>query len=76
MQSIHPLAAWRNANRMTQVALAEKLGSTRWTINSIETGRRRPSFALADAINRVTDGEVTANDFLAVTAPAPERIAS
>ena len=60
MDTKHPLAAWRDAQDppMTQEALAEKCGVTRWTINSLETGRRKPSVALINRVATVTAGAI------------------
>ena len=56
----HPLATWREAQPepLTQKAFAELVGCDRWTINSIETGRRRASRDLASSIIKATDGAV------------------
>lgn len=43
----------RNGQGLTQEQLAERLGVSRQTVNSIETGRHDPSLALAFAIARV-----------------------
>lgn len=66
----HPLATWREAQTppVTQEGFAERIDTTRWTINSIETGRRRAGQALATAIVKATDGSVT-RDMLAEWEP-------
>lgn len=55
----HPLATWREAQNLTQEAFADRVGSTRWTINSIETGRRRAGRELAATIIKATDYQVS-----------------
>jgi DNA-binding XRE family transcriptional regulator len=57
----HPLAAWREGAGLTQTALATDLGVSRWTVNSIETGRREASLALVERIVARTDRAVTAD---------------
>ncbi len=68
----HPITDWREANGKSQADLADALRVTRWTINSIEVGRRTPSMQLAKAIAAHTGLSLEA-----VTAPAPkaERVA-
>jgi DNA-binding XRE family transcriptional regulator len=52
----HPLAEWREnqPEPLTQEDLRVKLGVGRWTINSIEKGRRKPSITLARKIEDLT----------------------
>lgn len=64
----HPLATWRKLKDLTQEELGEKLGVSRWMVNRLETGRRRPSWNLAARINSLTAGKVTANDFASLEA--------
>ena len=52
--SKHPIALWRKEHGKSQADLAEALGVTRWTINSIEVGRRTPSLALAKRLAHTT----------------------
>jgi putative transcriptional regulator len=46
------LRALRSANGLSQAALAEAMGVSRQTINSIETDRYTPSLPLAIALAR------------------------
>lgn len=46
------LPALRSEHRLTQADLAQRLGVSRQTINSIETGRFEPSLTLALRIAR------------------------
>lgn len=52
----HPLAAWREAQTppVSQGDFAKGVHVGRWTINSIETGRRKPSPKLARELERHT----------------------
>lgn len=60
MTDKHPLALWREAQDppMTQEVLAKRVGTSRWTINSIETGRRKPGRDLIVNIVRVTGNSI------------------
>ena len=60
MSQKHPLAVWRETQvpPVTQEALAARLGTSRWTINSIETGRRMPGRDLIVKIARETGNAV------------------
>lgn len=60
----HPLAAFREKSGLTQDALAKRLGVSRWYVNRLEKRERSPSFKVVERIMELTDGEVTANDFL------------
>ena len=54
MEEIHPLTKWRATKGLTQHEAGAELGVTRWTINSIEVGRRNPSLELAKQISAAT----------------------
>lgn len=63
------LKAWReeqgeNGQKMTQEALAGLLGYTPEMVCMIENGKARPSLAKLLEIQKVTGGQVTADDFL------------
>lgn len=60
----HPLATWREAQEppLTQADLARTVGVTRWTINSIETGRRNASRDVIRKIIEATGGVVGLNE--------------
>lgn len=72
MDNKHPLAEWRQARGLTQDDFARLCSVTRWTINSIETGRRAPSMDLAKKIIAKTQGGVTAEQIM----PAMARFAA
>lgn len=50
----HPLASFREQHGLTQDGLAALVKSTRWTINRIENGARRPSGDLMIRLCRET----------------------
>lgn len=54
MQNEHPLAAWRKTKGKSQEDFAVDIGVSRWMVNSIETGRRKPSLDLALKIQDMT----------------------
>lgn len=62
--SKHPLTQYRNNRGISQAEFAKSVGVNRWTINSVETGRRSPSFGLIARIVRVCGGEVSADDLV------------
>jgi DNA-binding XRE family transcriptional regulator len=66
----HPLKVWRAAQGVTQAEMAEKLGIGKWMVNSIETGRRVPSFSLVEKIVAATGGAVQPNDLFKPKAAA------
>ncbi len=60
MQPKHPLTVWRESQNppMSQDALADELDVSRWTINRIETGGRKPSPGLSQKIAALTNQQV------------------
>ena len=60
MTQKHPLAVWREAQDppITQSELAQKVGTSRWTINRIEKGDRKPGRKLLLNIARETGNAV------------------
>lgn len=65
----HPiwkLKDWRTGVGMTQAEAGERLGVTRFCWMAWESGRKMPRYAEMIAIYRLTDGEVTPNDFYAL----------
>lgn len=69
MQNEHALAVWRKTNRLTQDEFAGMVGVTRWMVNSIETGRRRPSLDLALKIQASTGNAVSPAELVTTDAP-------
>lgn len=65
MSTEHPLTTWRKSqpDPMTQDAVAERLGITRWMVNRIESGDRTPSLDLAVKIQMLTGNAVMPADF-------------
>lgn len=66
MANEHALAVWRKSKNLSQEEFGERVGVSRWMINRIENGERRPSMELVDRIWIATKGKVKANDFAAV----------
>jgi len=60
MKNKHPLAVWRESQNppVPQHQVATLVGVSRWTINSIETGRRMAGRDLIAAIQTATNGGV------------------
>jgi putative transcriptional regulator len=56
----NPLRLARAQNNMTQQELADKIGVSRQTINSIETGRYVPSTVLALKLAKMLSSQVEA----------------
>jgi len=65
MANEHALSVWRKSKNLSQEEFGERVGVSRWMINRIENGERRPSWDLVDRIRTETRGKVTANDFAA-----------
>lgn len=60
----HPLTQYRERAGLSQGQVAKQVGVTKWTITSIETGRRTPSFALVSKLVKASNGMLKADDFL------------
>lgn len=60
MSAKHPLAVWRETQEppLTQADLASRVETSRWTINSIETGRRKPGRDLIVKIAKLTGNAI------------------
>lgn len=70
-EGVMQFSQWfRDRPNLTQEALAQQLGVTQGRIAQLLRGDL-PSMQLAARIAKITDGEVTANDFL-----APQQVAS
>lgn len=50
----HPVTEFREEHGISQDELAKRLGLSRWTINRIEKGERRPSWRSLDKWVSVT----------------------
>mgnify|MGYP003387116649 CR=1 FL=1 len=75
------LADWlieqgKSPRRLTQEQFAQEVGTSSSTISRLVSGRRRPSLDLARRISEVTDGKVTANDFVSEADDEPEPVRS
>lgn len=69
MSNEHALAAWRKSNGKSQEEFAVDIGVSRWMVNRIETGKRRPSLDLALKIEAAT--KIAPSDLIAVPSEAP-----
>ncbi|KAF1296093.1 transcriptional regulator [Enterococcus sp. JM4C] len=56
---LNEVQQFRKERKLTQEALAKKVGVSRKTINSLEKGNYTPSLLLAFQIARVLDVEIT-----------------
>jgi transcriptional regulator with XRE-family HTH domain len=65
MDRDHPLKLWREKRGLTLDELAERVGSSKATLSRIESGKQTPSLGLIGRLKEATNGEVTADDFLA-----------
>lgn len=63
MANEHALTVWRKSQPLTQEALAQKLGVSRWFINRLERGEKTPSFSLAIKIQELSGNAVMPADF-------------
>ena len=79
MHGIHirgmKLADWLKANGKTATWLADQVGRDSSFIVRIKNGDALPSITVAAEIQRLTDGEVTAVDFVAGAPVEPEAAA-
>ena len=58
------LQAWRRKSAITTTQLAQLIGTSETTISRLENGKQRPGWDILDALFRLSNGEVTPNDFL------------
>ena len=63
-RTAHPLTMFREKAGLTQAQLAARLNVTRWMVNRLERRERRPSWDLVARIVEVSNGQVTADDFM------------
>lgn len=68
----HPLRSWRIQHEIRLIDLAERAGVSTATISRIEGRRTNPTMQLVAKIIAITDGAVSASDFLPQTAPSHE----
>ena len=69
------LQEWRKNKGFTQLTLALRLGVSKMTVASWEQGLKVPRRKHIEKLVELTEGDVTANDFHAPTAPEQERAA-
>jgi transcriptional regulator with XRE-family HTH domain len=63
MEDCHPLKSWRLGSELTPSEVGERIGCARQTVFRYEAGRM-PDQPFLDRIVIMTDGAVTANDWL------------
>lgn len=70
MKQKHPLAIWREAQTppVSQAEFAKAIGVTRWAVNSLETGRRKPSIGMIKAVGAATGGAIGFEELTEVAA--------
>lgn len=64
MEDIHPLKKWRLARKLSSAGVGRMIGCNRVTIERYEAGVRTPRQPYLDRIVVMTDGAVTASDWL------------
>jgi transcriptional regulator with XRE-family HTH domain len=62
------LSSWRKAHKLGQLDVAEKLGVIVVTVSRWERFERTPTAKLQIEIFKLTNGEVTPNDWMGLTA--------
>jgi len=60
------LRQWRERKKLSQIEIAKRLGVTQQAIANWETGIRHPHKRLWREIIKMTEGEITIEDFLEV----------
>ena len=64
MSGAKSLGQWMVENDWSDETLAAKACTDRTTISRLRRGKQRPSWALIDALMKISDGEITADSFL------------
>lgn len=64
------LDAWLNANSLTELEFAGKIGRSREAVRRYANGERIPDRDTMPIIARETAGQVTANDFFGIAQAA------
>ena len=57
------LRNWRQANNLTILQLAQRLGVSGPSLSKVERGKQWPDREFFERVHVATNGEVTANDF-------------
>lgn len=71
METAHPLRTWRKGKGLDQATVAKMVDVAPSHISQIETGKKRPSLALAARIERATNKAIKAADL-----SRPEEVAA
>lgn len=58
------LGEWMEESQLDDAAVAARVRSDRSTISRVRRGMHKPSWELVEKLRDVSDGKVTANDFL------------
>jgi transcriptional regulator with XRE-family HTH domain len=66
------LRAFRVSRGLSQQEFARSVGVKKSAISRIEKGKRVPSMGLVARIVELSDGELSADDFMPTISPAPE----
>ena len=66
------LRAYRLSKGLSQHDLAASVGVKKAAISRIEKGKRVPSMGLVARLVDVSDGELSADDFMPELSPSPE----
>ena len=66
------LALWLDANGLSDAEFARRISKTHTTVLRLKRGEIRPSLETVEAIRAATNGEVTAEDFMAPFEVVPD----
>ena len=69
---MNALRKWRRTRELTIETMAERLGISVGSLSRIERDEQWPDRKFFEAVVELTNGEVTANDFVAQPAPSAE----
>jgi len=68
------LSEYLASTNQTETDFAVAVGCSQGTVNKLKRGTIRPSLELAGRIARATEGRVTPNDFLNISAPSVSEV--
>ena len=58
------LEEWMHENKVSDADLAGRVGRDRTIISKLRKGQIKPSLEVLVAVTRITEGQVTVNDFM------------
>lgn len=67
---MHALRAWRKSRNISLEALSASLAVSTASLSRIERNEQWPDRAIVERVIQMTEGEVTANDFVDMPSPA------